>query len=99
MAQLFDFVAAKDGRNACLCVCSDLFGPLTESVSVPLHVLLMIERHMLLYGAVLVDVTVKSAMGADAIPVKEHLNGGTGHTNIHFLLNVLVWHRVVHLVH
>ena len=38
-------------------------------------------------------------MGADAISVIEDLDGGTGRTNIHLLLDILIWYRVIHLIH
>jgi len=80
-------------------ICAYLFCPFAESVSVPLHILLVVGWHMLFYCTVLVGSAVKSSVGADAIPVKEDLNREASNTDIHFLLYVLIWHGVVHLVH
>ena len=48
--------------------------PFAEFVSVALHILLVVGCYMLFYYTVLVGSAVKSAIGADAIPVKEDLN-------------------------
>ena len=45
---------------------------------------------MFLYGAVLIGSAVKPAMGAYPVPVKEHLNGGTGNAYIHLLLDIFI---------
>ena len=54
---------------------------------------------MLLYCTVLVCSAVKSSVGANTIPVKEYLNGGSGYAHVYLLFYVFIRHRVVHPVH
>jgi hypothetical protein len=67
---LFDFIAGKYGFHNSGGILSDFIRPLTEAFAVPLHVLLMIRRHMGFLCAVLTAPTIKTDMGAQAYSVK-----------------------------
>lgn len=96
---LLDLVAAKNVRSDCLSICPELLRLFTEQDSVPLHVLLVIGRHMFFYGTVLVGTSVKPPMDADEIHVKEDLDSRTNHANIHLLLGILIRHRAIRFIH
>lgn len=96
VALLFYLVAAENGTNYDSSVAAHLSSPVGEAFTVPLDILLVVGRHMLLNGAVLVDSSMQPRVGADALPSVKHFYRGSGEPNIYLLLDVLKGNRIVH---
>lgn len=96
---LLHLVAAEDGVDSTFRAAANLTGPADKPFPVPLHIFLVVRRHVLLNGAVLVESSVQPWMGTDPAPIVEHLYGGSGQTHIHFLADILKGNRVVHPFH
>ena len=69
VALLLHLVAAENGLDHGLGVASNFPGPMNEAFPVPLDILLVVGRHMLLDGAVLVESAVQSGMRTDPFPL------------------------------
>ncbi len=65
-------LAAENGTNNDLCITSYLPGPMDRPFSAPLDVFLVVGRHVLLNGAVVVESSVQSGMREDLVSFVEH---------------------------
>ena len=99
VALLLDLVAGEntfhDGGGVRPC----FRRPLAETLAVPLRVFLVIRRHMGLLRAVLPAPSVQAYMGANPIPLEEHLDDIAGQAHVHLAFYELEGHGVKLLVH
>lgn len=65
-----------------------LSSPVDKPFTVPLDILLVVWRYMLLDGAVLIESSIQSGVGTDAVSSIEYLYRGSGKPGIHLLLDV-----------
>ena len=56
---------AEDGTDSTFRAAANLTGPADKPFSVPLRIFLVVRRHMLLNGAVLVEFAIQSGMGTN----------------------------------
>lgn len=96
---LLHFVAAENGIDNTLRVAAHFSGPVNKTLSVPMDILLVVGRHMVLNGAVLVESSVQPGVGTDLVSGVEHLYRGSGELYIHLLLDVLKGDGVIHALH
>ena len=68
---------------------TNLSSPMGKPLAIPLHILLVVGRHMFLNSAVLVEPSVQSMVGTDSISSKENLYYSSGKPDIPLLLDVL----------
>ena len=70
---LLDLVAAENGMDSTFRAAANLTGLADKPFPVPLHIFLVVRRHVLLNGAVLVEFAVQPGMGTDPAPIVEYL--------------------------
>ena len=97
VALLLYLVAYENSSDNRFGIVPDLGCPLNETLTVPLDVLLMVWRHVIFHGAVLICSAMESGVRADTVPVKENLHSSLCHAHIHLLLDVFVGSGVIHM--
>ena len=98
VALLLNLVASENGSDNSFGIVPDLSCPFYEALAVPLHVLLVVRRHVVFHSAILIRPAIESGVGADAVCVKENLHGSLCDAHIHFLFNVFIWNGIIHIV-
>lgn len=98
-ALLLDLVASENGSDNSFGIVPDLSRLFYEVLAVPLHVLLVVRRHVVFHRAVLIRPAIESGVRADVVCVKENLHGSLCDAHIHFLFNVFIWNGIIHIAH
>lgn len=99
VALLLDLVACKNCFHHCGGIGSNLSSPFPEAFTVPLHILLMLWRHMLFRRTVLTATTMQADMRAYPAAIVEYLDRISGHADIDLAFDVFIWYGIILLIH
>ena len=89
----------KQTVNDLIGIDPDCFRPFTEAVTVPFQIFLVVWRHMFFHRRILSEASVQTLMGSDPAVIEEDFNGSVGYPHIDLIFDILIRHRVVHLVY
>ena len=78
---------------------SDRFRPFTEAIAIPLQIFLMVLWHMFCHSRILTRTSIQAFMRSNPSMIFKNLNRGIGHSHINLIFDILIRHRVVHLVY
>ncbi len=88
VALLLYLVTGEQRIDYGVSVLTDLLRPSAETVAVPLHILLVVGRHMRFCCTVLIGSAVQTRMRTDTVASVENLYGRLGHMDVNLLLDV-----------
>src|ERR1039458_8433338 len=78
---------------------SDLFRPGYKTISIPLHILLVVGGHMLRNCTILTFSPVEPGMRANAMILEKDFNDLTSDANVHLMFDVFIGDTVMHLLY
>lgn len=91
-------MGGKEEPHHCGGMFANLLRPADKALAVSLQVCPVVRRHMFLHSAVLVGTAMEPQMGGNTLDGKETLYCGPGKPHIQLLLDVLIRHRIVHVL-
>src|SRR5271157_6670894 len=92
-------MGSQNGSDRDYSVRSHFFCPRDKTFTIPLHILLMVSRHMLSNGAILAFSPIAPGMRANAMIMKKDFYYLTGNPNIHWMLDIFIGYTVIHLLY